>query len=50
MTTDTKLLIEKVEFLLTLIAGTQAGESEVVIDIYELIGKVKGRKHDNHKY
>lgn len=34
-------LIEKVEFLLQLIAGTEAGESQTVVDICELIGKIK---------
>lgn len=37
----TQQLIEKVEQLLRLIAGTQAGESETVKDIYELISRIK---------
>lgn len=39
--THTLQLIEKVEFLLQLIAGTEAAESQTVVDICDLIGKIK---------
>lgn len=37
----TQQLIEKVELLLRLIAGTQAGESEIVKEINHLISIIK---------
>lgn len=38
---DTQQLIERVEELLRLIAGTQAGESQCVKEINYLISKIK---------
>lgn len=45
--THTFQLIEKVEFLLQLIAGTEAAESQTVVDICDLIGKVKAEQKTN---